>query len=134
MLQWHQTKFGQVEMDKDKIKKSIKSVVSFIANPRLLLCFGLGWMITNGWSYVMLGLGTFFGINWMIAVSSAYLALLWIPFTPEKIITFTIAIALLRMLFPKDEKTLGTLRNFYAKSKQQYKDWRDNRKNKSSRS
>ena len=115
-------------MNKERIKGAIKTVFLFLANPRLLLCFGIGWMITNGWSYVLLGIGTFCEINWMIAVSSAYLALLWIPFTPEKIITFAIAIALLRLLFPKDEKTLGTLRHFREKAKQQYSEWKNRRK------
>ena len=115
-------------MSKDKIKNTIKTVISFILNPRLLLCFGIGWMITNGWSYVLLGIGTFCRINWMIAVSSAYLALLWIPFTPEKIITFAIAILLMKWLFPKDEKTLGILRQSREKAKQQFREWKDKRK------
>ena len=115
-------------MDKDKINNIIKTAVSFILNPRLLLCFGIGWMITNGWSYVLLGIGTFCEIGWMIAVSSTYLALLWIPFTPEKIITFAIAILLMKWLFPRDEKTLGILRNFHAKAKEQFHNWKNNRK------
>ena len=90
-------------------KTKIKKIAQFIANPRLLLCFGIAWMITNGWSYILIGLGTFFDINWMIAVGSAYLAFLWLPISPEKIITIPIAITLLRLLFPKDEKTLAVL-------------------------
>ena len=35
----------------------------------------------------MFGLGMFFDIGWMKAVSGAYMAALWLPFTPEKIIT-----------------------------------------------
>lgn len=99
------------------MKEKIKKVVQFILNPRLLLCFGIGWMITNGWSYILLGIGTWLGIEWMMAVAGGYLALLWIPMTPEKIITVAIAIALLRWLFPKDEKTLKVLREMYAKAK-----------------
>ena len=94
---------------KDNIKKWIKTVVGFILNPRLLLCFGIAWMITNGWAYIVLGLGIFFGSVWMQAIGGAYLGLLWIPMTPEKIITVAISIFLLRILFPKDEKTLGVL-------------------------
>lgn len=94
---------------KDNLKKWIKTTVGFILNPRLLLCFGIAWMITNGWAYVLLGLGIFFDSVWMQAVGGAYLGLLWIPMTPEKIITVAISIFLLRVLFPKDEKTLGVL-------------------------
>ena len=67
-------------------------------------------MITNGWSYIMLAVGTAFGIGWMIAVSSAYLAILWLP-SPEKILTCAIAILLLRILFPHDKYTLGVLQD-----------------------
>ena len=98
-------------------KQTVKKIALFIANPHLLLCFGIGWFITNGWSYVMLGLGTFLEIPWMIAVSGAYLTLLWIPFTPEKILTVIIAMFLLRLLFPKDERTLGVLREMHSKAK-----------------
>lgn len=101
----------------EKLKQNLKKTVQFIANPRLILCFMLGWMITNGWSYAMFGLGTYLGIEWMIAVGGAYMALLWLPFTPEKIITCAIALALLRWLFPGDKKTLAVLRGWYEKAK-----------------
>ena len=91
------------------MKEKIKKVILFIANPRLLLCFGIGWMITNGWSYVMFAFGVMFEISWMTAVAGAYLAALWTPFTPEKILTVIIAIWLLKILFPKDTKTLAVL-------------------------
>lgn len=104
-------------MIKEKMKNFIKKAILFIANPRLLLCFGLGWMITNGWSYIFIGVGTFFNIPWMAAVGGAYLTFLWFPFTPEKIITIAIAIALLRVLFPNDTKTLGVLKTMQQKIK-----------------
>ena len=97
-------------MIKKKIKEILKEAVQFILNPRLLLCFGLGWIITNGWSYIMFGLGTYFKIEWMIVVSGAYLTFLWLPISPEKLVTVAIAIFLLRILFPNDKKTLGKLR------------------------
>ena len=102
---------------KKKLKNKIKKIFWFFANPRLLLCFGLAWIITNGWSYIMLGLGILFDVAWMQAVASAYLAFLWIPFTPEKIVTVLIAIFFLKSFFPKDEKTLGILRNAFKKIK-----------------
>ena len=92
-----------------KLKAWLKKAVQFILNPRLLLCFGIGWMITNGWSYVLMGLGTWLDIPWMIGVSGAYLAFLWFPFSPEKLATVAIALFLLRRLFPNDQKTLAVL-------------------------
>ena len=108
-----------------KLLDLFKKAVKFILNPRLLLCFGIAWMITNGWSYVMLAVGTAFGIGWMIALSSAYLTILWLP-SPEKIVTCAIAILLLRLLFPKDQYTLGVLRDMRAGAINAFK----NRKNK----
>ena len=95
--------------------RQLWTLVQFLLNPRLLLCFGIAWMITNGWSYVFLGIGVWFGIPWMMAVGGAYLAFLWLPATPEKVVTVAIAMLLLRWLFPKDEKTLGVLRKLYQK-------------------
>lgn len=108
-------------MEKEKIKDKIKKVIWFILNPRLLLCVGIAWLITNGWSYVLLGIGTWFEIRWMVAVSGAYLAFLWFPFSPEKIATFAISLALLKWLFPNDQKTLAVLRDWYDKAKSAFR-------------
>ena len=96
-------------------KEKIKKVLLFISNPRLILCLLLAWFITNGWSYVMLGIGTYYKIEWIIAVASGYLAFLWLPLSPEKIVTVAIAIALLRLLFPYDTKTLKILKDLHRK-------------------
>ena len=74
-------------------------------------------MITNGWSYVLFFIGTTAKIHWMTAVSSAYIAFLWLPISPEKLVTFAIALGLLKLLFPKDQKTLAILHQFYEKAK-----------------
>lgn len=99
---------------KEKIKRTALRWGRFLLNPRLLLCLFLAWMITNGWSYILFGLGMFLKINWMRMVGGAYMSLLWLPFTPEKLITVLLAIALLRLLYPRDRKTLGVLRRKYA--------------------
>ena len=92
----------------------IKMILQCVLNPRFLLCFSIAWMITNGWSYVFFAMGTLFDIGWMAAVGGAYLAFLWLPISPEKIVTVAIAMALLRWLFPNDEKTLGILKKLHA--------------------
>ena len=101
----------------EKLRYNLKKTLQFIGNPRLLLCLALGWLITNGWSYIMFGLGSYLEINWMVAVSGAYLAFLWLPISPEKLVTFAIAIALLRWLFPGDQKTLAVLHRWYEKTR-----------------
>ncbi len=92
-----------------RLKEILKKWIRFLINPRLLLCFGIAWFFTNGWSYLVLAIGTYFSIPWLVAVSGAYMAFLWLPFTPEKIITVVLSIVLLRFLFPKDQKTLAVL-------------------------
>lgn len=123
---------AEVSMKKywDKTKSIIKTTVQFFLNPRLLLCLGIAWMITNGWSYILMGIGVVWDIPWMIWVASGYLALLWVPFTPEKIITAVIAIFFLKMLFPDDQKTLQKLRNIKEKAKAATKKLKTKRKQK----
>lgn len=103
-----------------KLKLSLKKLLQLVFNPHFLLCFGIAWFVTNGWAYLAMGVGTLFQIGWLMAFAGAYLALLWIPFTPEKIITVAVAILLLRKLFPNDEKTLGQLRTLHEKAKRRH--------------
>lgn len=113
---------------KNRIKKWLKIAIEFCLNPRMLLCFGIGWMITNGWAYVATALGLWLGIDWLFGTGAAYLAALWIPFTPEKIITVIIAIFLLKRLFPDDKKTLERLYKMKANIKTAAKSYRAKRK------
>ena len=101
----------------DKLKQNLKKTLQFIANPRLLLCWLVAWVITNGWSYILFGIGTYYEIEWMIGVAGADLAVLGRPISPEKLVTAAIDSALLRWLFPSDQKTLAVLRGWYEKAK-----------------
>ena len=68
----------------------------------------------------------------MQTVAGAYLAILWVPLTPEKILTIIIAMFLLKKLFPKDEKTLGILRQISEKvqvKRQEHKAKKNENKN-----
>lgn len=109
------------------MKEKIKKIILFIVNPKLLLCFGIAWMITNGWAYVLTGLGAIFEISWMVAVGGAYLAALWVPFTPEKILTLIISIWLLKLLFPNDKKTLAVLISMQEKIKEKLRSKKEKR-------
>ncbi|MGN0437404.1 MAG: hypothetical protein ACI4F4_02695 [Lachnospiraceae bacterium] len=102
---------------KERMKNKIKTIVQFILNPRFILCIAIAWLITNGWSYILFVIGTYFKIEWMIAVAGAYLTFLWLPISPEKVVTFAIAIVLLRRLFPNDQKTLAVLKKLHEKAK-----------------
>ena len=104
-------------MKKEKIKRFFIKALKFITNPRLLLCVAVAWIITNGWSYVLFATGTYFEIGWMTAVGGAYLTFLWLPVSPEKLVTIAIAMGLLRWWFPNDQKTLAVLKSAYANAK-----------------
>ena len=106
---------------KQKIKYWTKVVLEFILNPRLLLCLGIAWFITNGWAYIAAAIAIWLKVDWLGAVAGAYLTALWVPFTPEKIITVIIAIFLLKLLFPNDKKTLERLHRMKEKAKSEIK-------------
>ena len=95
---------------RDGLREMAQRWARFMLNPRLLLCLVIAWMITNGWSYVMFGLGMLMKIHWMRVVGGAYMSFLWLPFTPEKLVTVVLAIGLMRLLYPRDRRTLGVLR------------------------
>lgn len=110
---------------KSQNRKNLKKWLGALTNPRLLFCMAVGWFITNGWSYCALGAGVFFEIEWLSHLATVYLGLLWLPGTPEKIVTFGIAIALLRLWFPSDTRTLALLKaeqkKLFASVKKRYR-------------
>lgn len=112
-----------------KIWEVIKIILWMIFNPRFLICFGIGWIITNGWAYIALGIAIYYELEWLSAIASGYLTLLWFPATPEKIATTAIAVFLLKKLFPNDTKTLGVLTELYRKTVEKFEKQRK-RKNK----
>ena len=112
-----ETKKFAVKIKNPITKELIKKIVLCISNPRLLLCLGIAWMITNGWSYIVTAIGGLLGIEWLTAVGGAYLAFLWLPVSPEKLVTLALAIFLLKKLFPGDTKTLGVLHELHMKAK-----------------
>lgn len=115
---------------KKRICRQLKKWLMVILNPRLLLCLFIAWMMTNGWSYVFTVLGTLLDIPWMVVTGGAYMSLLWVPFTPEKILTVIIALFLMRLIFPNDKKTIGVLHDELSKLKSAYIRQRDKRREK----
>lgn len=109
----------QMATNKTKIKNTIKAIYEFILNPRLLLCFGLAWLITNGWAYIAVAFGAMYDISVLTTIGATYLAFLWLPITPEKIITVIISIHLLKKIYPEDTKTLAKLYELKRKAKRE---------------
>lgn len=115
---------------KKRIYLQLKKWLMVFLNPRLLLCLFIAWMITNGWSYVFTVVGTWCDIPWMVVTGGTYMSLLWVPFTPEKILTVIIALFLMRLIFPNDKKTIGVLHDELHKLKAAYIRQRDKRREK----
>lgn len=109
----------QMAINKTKIKNTIKAIYEFILNPRLLLCFGLAWLITNGWAYIAVAFGAMYDISILATIGATYLAFLWLPITPEKIVTVIISIQLLKRIYPEDKKTLAKLYELKRKAKRE---------------
>ena len=87
---------------------------------KFLICFFLAWLITNGWSYAFIIVGLSCDIEWMSAVGLGYQAFLWLPFTPEKLVTIPMAMWFNARIF-KDEKNKELLTNM---KQQAIQDWK----------
>lgn len=82
----------------DLVKKGLIKAWNFIKDWRTSVSFFLAWMITNGWSYCFLFIGNWLDISWMKWVGGTYLAFLWFPGTPEKLITIPIMLKIKKLL------------------------------------
>ena len=88
-------------------------------NLKFAISFGLAWAITNGiwyvFAFVPMGLP-----DWLVWFSVSYIAFLYLPFTPEKLVTIPLAIFIHWLLFRNDIKTRKQLDDMYAQAKS---DW-----------
>lgn len=66
---------------------------------RMFPCIFIAWMITSGWSWLFIAFGSWLNIKWMLSVGLGYQAILWMPWTAEKIITVAIALWLYRLIY-----------------------------------
>lgn len=87
---------------KQKIKIKLKQFWHIYGTPKMLVSFGIAWLITNGWSYVFIVIGPMFNMSWMFKIGIAWQGILWFPLTIEKPITFAIALWLHRLLFKEE--------------------------------
>ena len=97
------------ELKKIRQKRRRREWLAALTNPHLLISVGIAWFLTNGWAYCALGLGSFCAVKWLRNAGAVWLGILWMPGTPEKLITFGIAMFLLKMFFPGDARTLRLL-------------------------
>lgn len=63
--------------------------------PSLAISFFIAWMLTNGWCYLLIA----FGHGWLRGIALTYAGILWLPFTPEKLITIPFGFYIQKLLF-----------------------------------
>lgn len=95
-------------------------------NWRFLISFSIPWFIVNGWAWAGAALMTIIGPNWFTIAATTWLGILWLPWTPEKLVTIPIAMWIHTRLFKNDKKTRIDLQIMYTQAQ---RDW-ENIKNK----
>lgn len=94
-----------------KLWETLKLFFAAFINIRFAFCFFLSWMITNGWAYIGIVMGSVvFDLPWLASGCLAYLGFLWLPPVCEKLVQIPLAIYLSKLLFPNDNKTVESLR------------------------
>ena len=75
-----------------KLFNKIKTYISPFLNWRILLIYVPIWFIMSGWTYLFIFLGTKYKIGWMLASGTFWPTILWLPITPEKLITIPLTL------------------------------------------
>ena len=72
----------------------LKTYISPFLNWRILIIYLPIWFITSGWAYLFIFLGSKYNVGWMLTVGTIWTTILWLPFTPEKLITIPLTLYL----------------------------------------
>ena len=72
--------------------KKIKTYIAPFLNWRILIIYLPIWFLMSGWTYLFIFLGTKYHISWMLASGTFWATLLWLPITPEKLITIPLTL------------------------------------------
>ena len=70
----------------------IKTYISPFLNWRILIIYLPIWFLMSGWTYLFIYLGTRHHVGWMLAAGTFWATVLWLPITPEKLITIPLTI------------------------------------------
>ena len=103
----------------------IKTYISPFLNWRILVIYVPIWFLMSGWTYLFIYLGTKHGVGWMLAAGTFWATILWLPFTPEKLITIPLTLYLYVKLFghgdPKLEAMVVEAKNDWEATKRWFK-------------
>ena len=70
----------------------IKTYIAPFLNWRILIIYVPIWFLMSGWTYLFIYLGTRHHVGWMLAAGTFWATLLWLPITPEKLITIPLTL------------------------------------------
>lgn len=87
----------------EHLLKKIKTYIAPFLNWRILIIYVPIWFIMSGWTYLFIYLGTKHGVGWMLAAGTFWATVLWLPITPEKLITIPLTLYLYVKLFGHKE-------------------------------
>ena len=84
--------------------KKIKTYIAPFLNWRILIIYLPIWFLMSGWTYLFIYLGAKYGVGWMLASGTFWATILWLPFTPEKLITIPITLVIYMRVFGHGNK------------------------------
>ena len=106
-----------------RLLTKIKTYISPFLNWRILIIYVPIWFIMSGWTYLFIYLGTQYHIGWMLAAGTFWATVLWLPFTPEKLITIPLTLYLYVKLFGKGNEKLEAMVNEARRDWEATKRW-----------
>ena len=87
---------------------------------KFLVSYSIPFSLINGWAWIGTILMPIIGSNWFTIAASTWLAILWMPCTPEKLITIPMAIWIHHLLFKNDKKTKIKMQKMYDEAKKDF--------------
>ena len=87
-----------------RLLTKIKTYISPFLNWRILIIYLPIWFIMSGWTYLFIYLGTCHHVGWMLAAGTFWATILWLPITPEKLITIPLTMLVYVKLFGHREE------------------------------
>lgn len=103
-----------------KIWTKIKIYLRPFLDWKFLVSYLIPFSLINGWAWVGTFLLPIIGSNWFTIAASTWLAILWMPWTPEKLVTIPMAIWIHHLLFKNDKKTKIKMQKMYDEAKKDF--------------
>ena len=75
-----------------RLWSKIKTYISPFLNWRILVIYVPIWFLMSGWTYLFIFLGTKHHITWMLTAGTFWATVLWLPMTPEKLLTIPLTL------------------------------------------